>query len=96
MEITPSRNAKLAMQPLGNQTKAHPPQRDTDTAVFDRAEALKRTLQATPLVRPEVVERARQFIGDAQYPPEEVMQGIAVLLATKLDNATDGAAQNQV
>jgi hypothetical protein len=95
MEITPNSSVRLTTHTLVSQAKALPPQRGADTAVFDSAEALKQTLQATPLVRPEMVARARQYIGDPQYPPEEIVQRISVLLAMNLDKVTDGSSQNQ-
>jgi hypothetical protein len=89
MEITPNSNIEPAARAAASQVKARAPQPSGDTAAFDRAEALSRTLQTTPLVRPDVVEIAREYIGDVKYPPEETIRRIAVLLATQLDHATD-------
>lgn len=55
-----------------------------DAAAFSRTEALHRALAEMPAVRPEAVARARQLLGQPQYPPLETIRGIARLLALPL------------
>ncbi len=95
MEITPIPNSGPTARAAASRAKGRPAQPGLDTATFDRAEALKQALQETPLVRPEMVARARQYLGDVQYPPEATIRGISVLLGMKLDHATEGASQNE-
>jgi hypothetical protein len=52
-----------------------------DKASLDKAGALEQQLREIPLVRPEKVERARALVADVQYPPEEMLDRIASLLA---------------
>ena len=54
---------------------------------FANAHALEARLAATPDVRPEVVERAKQLIGDPTYPPSEAIQRIATLLAMETETS---------
>lgn len=56
-----------------------------DTASFNRVEALEQSLATTPTVRTEAVARARELIGDVKYPPVKAIDGIAALLALRLD-----------
>ena len=50
----------------------------TDTTVLTNA------LKEIPLVRPDKVEQARALVASGQYPPTEVLDGIAHLLALNL------------
>jgi hypothetical protein len=95
MEITPNSNVEPTVRAVVGRAQARAPQPDTDTAVFIRTEALEQTLQATPRVRPEMVARARQCIGDPHYPSKATTHGIAALLVMKLTNGADAPAQNQ-
>ncbi len=51
------------------------------TETFVRTESLERALQDTPKLRPEKVERARELVADVKYPPDEMLDRIANLLA---------------
>jgi hypothetical protein len=93
MEITPNNNVEPVARALASQAKARTPQPGADTATFDRATALKETLEATPLVRPEMVLAARQRIGDVRYPPEETIQRLAALLAMNLERDRNPTAE---
>ena len=99
MEITPNSNFEPVARKPVYPARRRPPQADTDTdtdtAAFPRAETLKQTVQATPLVREDKVARARQHIGDVRYPPEETIQRIAVLLAKNLEHNPNGAPNNE-
>lgn len=52
---------------------------------FPRTEALERALREDPPVRPEKVQQARVYVGDAKYPPDEMLDRIANLLALHLN-----------
>jgi hypothetical protein len=55
-----------------------------DQASFGGAKALDRQLAQTPDVRPSLVEDARQKVSLTEYPPPEVINRIARLLALQL------------
>lgn len=52
-----------------------------DPAPFAAAQGLDRSVRELPLVRPEQVERARSLVADVKYPPQEMLNRIANLLA---------------
>jgi hypothetical protein len=60
-----------------------PPPTDGETSFGDSA-ALTEALQSTPAVRTEAVERARNLVADPIYPPPELINGVARLLASKI------------
>jgi hypothetical protein len=57
---------------------------------FERTQALEKTLQETPQVRPEAVTQASALISDANYPSDETLNKMAGLLAAKIGNAGGG------
>jgi hypothetical protein len=65
--------------------KARPVAAVEDSTSFNRVAALEAALKATPAVRPEAVARARELLSDVKYPPIEAINGIAMLLALKID-----------
>lgn len=52
---------------------------------FARTEALERALRELPPTRPEKVQQAKVYVGNAKYPPDEMLDRIANLLALHLD-----------
>ena len=60
-----------------------------DAAAFSSSYALEQALTATPEVRSEAVERARNLIADVKYPPKETLNKIANLLAMNLDSSSE-------
>jgi hypothetical protein len=56
-----------------------------EAASFAGATALETALKSTPDSRPEAVDRARELINDAAYPPAETMRKISTLLAANSD-----------
>ena len=96
MEVTPNNSLDTSMRvnpnPVRARTTAHAESENLDTAVFNRAQALDQALRATDAVRPGEVSRARQLIADVKYPPIAAIEGIAALLALKLDDSSDGTS----
>ena len=58
---------------------------DQDKAVFDQSRNLNRALSASPEIRGAEVARAQELIASVKYPPDEVIRGIAQLLAFTKD-----------
>ena len=86
MEV--NNNIDTALWLKSNQSRQRATQAGSDTASFQRVEALDQAMQATTAVRPEAVARAKAFISETRYPGDETIRGIASLLALKLDAAT--------
>lgn len=53
----------------------------SDAASFPAATSLEARLSDIPAVRPEKVDMAKSLISDSQYPPADLLDRIAVLLA---------------
>jgi hypothetical protein len=87
MEVNTNLNVDMAQRVAMRPGKPSVPPRATDTASFNGTAALERSVQAAPAVRPEVVARAQELISDAKYPPDATMNGIAILLALKINNS---------
>jgi hypothetical protein len=87
-------NPGLSMNPAAGQSVARQPNPQTQpadtTMSFERTQALEKTLQETPQVRPEAVTQASALISDANYPSDEVLNKMAGLLAGKISNAGGG------
>ncbi|MBL8128837.1 MAG: hypothetical protein JNM64_14465 [Chloroflexia bacterium] len=58
-----------------------------DQVDFPEMERLRRTLEKSADIRPEVVARARALIEQTDYPPLEIIQRIGTLLALRLEEA---------
>lgn len=56
----------------------------TDAASFDVTAALQDKLKNLQAIRPEKIDLAKSLISDPTYPPDDVLDRIAVLLATRL------------
>ena len=66
------------------------PPADT-TMSFERTQALEKTLQETPQVRPEAVTQASALVSDENYPSDALLNKMAGLLANKISG--DGTGQ---
>jgi hypothetical protein len=55
-----------------------------DKVAMTGTDKLDAALQATPAVRTDKLDQAKNQVADASYPPEEVIKGISVLLTSKL------------
>ena len=53
-------------------------------APFSDTNAVEASLRNGPSTRPEMVQRAASLISNVKYPPDEVLNGIATLLALHL------------
>ena len=62
---------------------AQKPASEASQVELRQSEAVNNALQATPDVRHDKVERARELIVNQEYPPEMILRGIANLLAVK-------------
>lgn len=54
---------------------------ETDAAVFPSVASLEAGLSNVPEVRTDKVQQARDLVTNVQYPPNDVLDRIAVLLA---------------
>jgi hypothetical protein len=81
MEINPDLNAAKA-PPLAARAPAQRTLKaERSHAEFHASVALEKALEQTSDVRSEVVERARELVGQVNYPPRETLRQIATLLA---------------
>ena len=62
-------------------TRRTPEVADSEAASFEQTRALEQKLSQVPDSRPDQVDRARALVADVQYPPQEMMNRIASLLA---------------
>lgn len=69
-------------QPAGRADNAKPA--SPDVAPFKNTHALESKLKDVPLVRPEKLHRAKSLVSDLKYPPDEMLVGIANLLAMSI------------
>jgi len=82
IEFNPGRsNVPGASQPAARRVSATP----TETQPHERVQALEQALRDAPKVRPEMVERGRALVSNVAYPPEEVLDRIATLLAVNTE-----------
>jgi hypothetical protein len=56
----------------------------SDTMSFTTTDSLEGKLNALPTVRPEKVGQARSLLANPNYPPAELLDRIAVLLAVNI------------
>ncbi len=56
-----------------------------DAASISAATSLATKMNDIPLARPEQVDQARILIAHAKYPPDDVLDRIAILLAAHLN-----------
>ncbi|MGC3960524.1 MAG: hypothetical protein QM813_22115 [Verrucomicrobiota bacterium] len=89
MEVKANKNVDAAQRLPVSPVKSRAATVGGDTASFNRVEALEQSLATTPAVRTEAVTRARELIGDVKYPPVKAIDGIAALLALKMDVGVD-------
>jgi hypothetical protein len=73
---------------LGKPLTAHAaPQRSPETDRLSSAsqEVLQTALVQQPEIRPEAVQRGRELLVDANYPPKEIIRQLSELLVKSAD-----------
>jgi hypothetical protein len=61
------------------------PAKAADTETFNRSQALQTLANEGPDIRAEKVAHARELFANVKYPPDELLNGIARLLAVNLN-----------
>lgn len=79
IEFNPSRKLEAGESSTVRRQAAAAPA--GETVSFERTRALEQRLKELPASRPEQVERARNLVADVKYPPAEMLDRIANLLA---------------
>jgi hypothetical protein len=80
-------NPGRATDPVAGQAIQRPPAaKPADTETFARSQALESIRNETSAVRPDQVARARALVANVKYPPDELLNGIAHLLAVNFKN----------
>ena len=57
-----------------------------EDVAFENSRALRTKLENTPALRAEALQRARELVGDVNYPPAETIQKISNLLALHIQD----------
>lgn len=63
-----------------------------DEVAFENSRALTTALENTPVSRDDVVRRATELVGDANYPPPETIRMISNLLAIRIQAEGDSSS----
>lgn len=85
MEIDFNTNRVPKAEPSQPASRQDAPVPATDGTSFQATATLQDKLNNMSSVRPEQVERAKQLVSDAKYPPGYVLDRIAVLLAIHIN-----------
>ncbi len=80
-----NRTDALASAPSKNQLAAEKPPAEGDRLSSANSDALRSALNNNPEVRPEVVERGKHLAVDLYYPPRELIQRLAKMIAESED-----------
>ena len=88
MEINLNPNLKPVVPAPPASSKAQEVKAARDGATFEHTATLHEALSLTPTVRKEKVDLGRQLVASINYPPPEMINRIANLLAMKIDNTT--------
>ena len=83
MEINPNRNVDPAL-PAGAPFKTRAQAAASNDTSFESSDSLNAALKAVPNSRADVVSRAEDLVSESAYPPPEVINRIANLLAANL------------
>ena len=83
IDFNPSRAPKAdPSQTVARQDAAAPA--TTDGTSFQGTSALQDKLNNLQTVRPEQVARAKSLLSNSQYPPDDIMDRIAILIASHI------------
>lgn len=92
--ITPSHQVGSTPIPTADSRRVRSERPDSarteDTLSTERAIGLQNALAATPEIRPEVIARATKLAVDLNYPPREIIDRIANLIALSRDPSAEG------
>jgi hypothetical protein len=83
MEINPNRNVDPP-SPAGSSLKLRAPARGSNEISFEQSASLEAALEAVPDSRADMVSRAEDLVSSSEYPPREMINRIANLLAANL------------
>ena len=81
IELNTSRIAQRDLTPATTRTESAPA--SADSMSFSAASSLESQLQTVPAARVDKVELAKTLITNPNYPPQELLDRIAALLAVK-------------
>jgi hypothetical protein len=81
IEFNPGRGP----EPTGQPASRRPATPSAPGSALENAGALERKLNDIPLVRPDKIEAARAHTSDLKFPPDELLNGIANLLAMHIN-----------
>lgn len=91
--ITPSHQIGATPIPSADSRRVRAERPDSarteDTLSTDSAVGLQNALAATPEIRPEVIARAEKLAVDLNYPPREIIDRIANLIALSRDPSAE-------
>ena len=74
------------------QPTRRPARLEQDQLTVTSSEKLSQALEATPAVRAEAVAQARALVRDTSYPPQELINKLAALLAVHLSTTEPAAS----
>lgn len=84
MEIEFNTSKVNKPEPVTPVTRQDAVRRVEEDASFENTAALEAQLRELPDVRSEKLEQARALLSNVQYPPEQVLNSLAALLAMKI------------
>lgn len=67
-----------------NLSRRDPSVPGTDDQDFSQTDALRGAMDNLPRSRPDKIQRAKELIGDVNYPPAQTIRKISDLLAVKM------------
>lgn len=84
MEIQPNQKAGGINPAVVQRTGVRREEPPREEVSFAGSTAVRRALEEAPDVRVEMIQRARNLVGDPTYPPRETIQRLSHLLAMRL------------
>jgi hypothetical protein len=85
MEIDFNTNPVGKPAPAQAAAQSTPSRPVNESAPFEAIDSLEAKLRQLSDLRPDLVERGKSLASDVKYPPDEILNGIANLLAMKLE-----------
>lgn len=85
VELNPGRivNTGINNQPVKRQESTQPAE---NTMSFERIQALETNLKETAQIRPEAVARASALVSDPNYPPDDLLNKVAGVIAKNIQD----------